>query len=78
MMQIQIVQVCTDCYLAHHGVLEEKPQDVVPLSLLADVETCGVETDNEDDIVTPFSSTPCDGCGQRLAGSRYALGYWEK
>lgn len=85
------ILVCIDCYFAHHGVLEDRPVDRVPLSLIdADVEVtsgmlfehheCGRE--NGEDIgececeQVTFSWAHCDGCGSTLAGAREYMTIW--
>lgn len=67
------VDICPDCYYYsamgwdEHDMGRPLP-DPAPMSLLeADYDITAVDDDPE----AFFSSRPCDGCGDHLAGDRY-------
>jgi len=87
------VWACVDCLYAQAGISEDElgepyPTDPAPLALLDGLQVtsgmfraehrsgCTPEDDCECET-EDFSSAPCGACGDRLAGSRYALTVWE-
>ena len=82
---------CTDCTLTHaNGECDPDP-DRKPWSLWTDGEviTMGLLTEEHADTCTPadreegcdcerreFDTSPCGGCGSRLAGTRDAFTAW--
>jgi len=83
------VNVCNDCYFAHHNGSTEHdglwysgesdtPCDREPLALVNVGKEITDNTDvNEGDGIIEFTWTPCEGCGSTLGGSRHRLAVWE-
>jgi hypothetical protein len=78
------VEVCTDCYFAHHyGATEHEgqwfagesdtPCDREPLAKLAGLDLADNTDSETGDGIDEFSWSSCDGCGSTLGGSRYWL-----
>jgi hypothetical protein len=80
------LEVCEDCYLAHHyGAHEhdgkwysgesDTPSDREPLSECIGLDLAD-NTDSENgEGITTFSWSSCDGCGSSLGGGRFRLAY---
>lgn len=76
---------CVDCYYAANGLEIEGEGDVrvTPLSSIDRDEwvesgwKCDPRTEPESDHYG-FSWSPCECCGSRLGGDRYAVSVWSK
>jgi hypothetical protein len=78
------VEVCTDCFFAHHyGAHEhdgqwyagesDTPCDREPLNKLADYDLADNTDSETGEGIEEFSMRACEGCGSNLGGSRYRL-----
>ena len=73
---------CVDCYLAANGLPSEDDEvAVTPLSSIDRDESVVVgwkfdPRSNPDSDHLGFSRSPCECCGSRLHGDRYAVSIW--
>lgn len=78
MIESTTIWVCVDCYLAHHGLLDESATpDREPLKLISDGDRLysGIafgEGSEQCEQIT-FTWSACEGCGSTLGGERYAM-----
>jgi hypothetical protein len=73
-------QVCLDCTYSRESGEEALEAVEIPWNLLegADVTLNLYDEDSEEAEAgfADYSTRPCDGCGSRLAGSRYRYAIW--
>lgn len=65
------IDICEDCYLAFHGVLDGELPIPEPLNLIrANMELTDI---NDSGDGYSFGKSPCDGCGSHLSGNRFIM-----
>jgi hypothetical protein len=80
------IEVCVDCYFAHHyGATlvdgewfageSDSPCEREPLKHMDNCELADNTDSETEEGITDFSWGSCDGCGSNLGGSRYRLAY---
>ena len=78
------VEVCTDCYFAHHLGMHEhdgkwfaggsdSAADCKPLGLVEGLDLADAVDPETSEGYDTFSWSQCDGCGSTLGGARYSL-----
>ena len=74
------ITVCVDCTIERENGEAPLNPDCEPWSLIEDGQTVTADHGETDDGVEygydEFSTSPCDACGTRLAGTRYRYALW--